>query len=325
MRTFEFVEDSFVAKKQYIMAADSETNFDGIEQMDAAEYLARVSKEAKRLPQVFISSALSTSPTKKRKVQSSAFNSGNDSGHAKILPIDGSAASLAYLISKRSSLTPPPSRMHLPSVSRVEWIDATIASFEELRHYLENCKARGIGGKETDRTPLPPMRDRPSWHIFCVGTDEANGNAGAYFGGEDDCETDMEEEGEDERHDSARWRVDLPPNGHAPTVRLLAQMDQVMVRRVLSHLTHYIRLGWPIHTGRRSEWVYALLAMLEKPVHRDDAAILFGLLKALTAARAAVDCEKDRRSLAKINVLIVLVGIYFEQGGGVAGVMTCSP
>lgn len=298
--------------------------FDDIAQMSATEYLARVSKEAKRLPHVFISSSLSTSPTKKRKVQSSKFQDDEDGGTKKIVPIDGSAASLSYLVSKRASLTPPPSKLHLPSVSPIEWTDATIASFKNLRDYLEKCKAQGIGGKESKRIPVPPMKDRPSWHIFCVGMDEANGNVGAYFGGEDDGETETEEE-DDEQDKAAQWRVDLPATGHAPSVRLLLQMDQVMVRRVLSHLSHYIRLGWSIQTGRRSEWLYALLAMLETPVHRDDAAMLFGLLKDLTSARATVNCEKDRQSLAKLNVLIVLVGVFFEQGGGVDGVMTFSP
>lgn len=313
--------------------------FDGIQQMNATEYLARVSKEAKRLPHVFISST--TSPRKKRNIQSSNLGNNNDKNDGDgddddiaqnrgvitkaIIPIDGSAASLSYLMSKRASITPPPSRLHLPSVSPDEWISTTVANFERLRHYLEKCKEQGIGGKDSNRIPLPPMKDRPSWHIFCVGLEDASGNVCSYYGVDDDDHGSVIEGDDDEEEETAQWRVNLPSDGHVPSVRLLLQMDQVMVRRVLSHLCHYIHLGWSVQTDRRLEWVYGLLAMLEKPLHRDDAATLFGLLKDLTSARATIDCVRDRKGLAKLNVLITLVGIFFEQGGGVAGVMTFTP
>ena len=188
----------------------------------------------------------------------------------------------------------------------------------------------------TSRIPLPPMKDRSSWHIFCVGLDEASGNSGAYFGDEYECGYDnvAKQQGEQkEKKDNCLlteelpscWRMNLPSDGYEPTVRLLLQMDQVMIRRVISHLTHYIHFGWSIMTGRRAEWIYALLTRLEKPIHRDDSAVLFGLLKDLTLARSKilVPGNKDRISLAKLNVLIVIIGVYFEQGGDLSRFMTC--
>jgi len=74
-------------------------------------------------------------------------------------------------------------------------------------------------------------------------------------------------------------------------------------------------------TPQRSEWLYALLARLEKPIHRDDAAILFGLLKVLTLFRSKLKAT-DRNTLARLNTLIILIGIFFEQGGGVSRLMT---
>ena len=69
-------------------------------------------------------------------------------------------------------------------------------------------------------------------------------------------------------------------------------------------------------------WIYDLLARLEKPIHRDDAAMLFGLLKALTRSRSKQIQPDEKKNLAKLNVLILLIGVYFEQGGGIPGVMT---
>jgi gem associated protein 2 len=104
-----------------------------------------------------------------------------------------------------------------------------------------------------------------------------------------------------------------------------------MVRRVLGHLTHYVVKGFAV-TGQRAKWIYALLARLECPIHRDDAVTLYSLLKRLTVAREQIEfTDNDTLSttipsfnadcLASINLLIAIVGIYFEQGGGYANLM----
>jgi survival of motor neuron protein-interacting protein 1 len=332
--------------------------------MDASEYLARVSQQAKRMPDIFVSSSSLHHSEKKKKQK-----------RDHVVPIEGSAASLSYFFSARASLVPPPSRKHLPStISSTEndvssWTEQVISNFDRLRQYLENCKAHGVGGKQTNRMSLPPMKESASWHTFCCGTDEANGNTGAYFGDDDD--DDVGEDDDDLLHDTtdkivngdntrkannqedinggtaveetttpprSLWKAHLPQDGYAPTVRLLLQMDQVMIRKVLSHLTHFVHMGWSVTSGRRSEWIYALLARLEKPIHRDDAAVLFGLLKELCLARSKINVDSVAvgvgdggasvddaagMKLATLNVLITLIGIYFEQGGGVGGVMTC--
>jgi survival of motor neuron protein-interacting protein 1 len=316
---------------------DSVISFDD-ETMDASEYLSRVSQQAKNMPDIF---------TDKSTTNQSSTKNIKQTQDCKIVPIDGCAASISYML-KRSTLTPPPSVYHLPSTDNIpEWTKTVISNFERLRYYLERCKEQGIGGKQTDRLPLPPMKDRPSWHIFCVGIDEANGNIDAYYGEEEEEEEDDDEckdnnnnnwnqqsntgcEGEKvndtDTDDIPLWKRNLPDGGHPPNVRLLLQMDQVMIRRILSHLTHFVHLGWSVGTGRRSEWIYALLARLEKPIHRDDASVLFGLLKDLTLVRSKINDFEDETSfacLAKLNVLITLVGLYFEQANGINAILTC--
>ena len=147
--------------------------FSSLETMDAAEYLVMVSEQANNMPEVFVAPG---SPT--TSCNHSSDNDPKKRQHPNVA-IDGSAASLSYLVSNRASLTAPPSDDHLPGNS--VWIEKTISNFDRLRCYLECCKADGIGGKNTDRIPVPPMKDRPGWHIFCVGEDEACGNAGSYY------------------------------------------------------------------------------------------------------------------------------------------------
>ncbi len=304
--------------------------FDAIESMDASAYLSGVMREAKAMPDIFIAGADTTEASTSNETFS-------DSPDKMTLPlaqrnrtsIDGSVASLSYLLSKRSSIIPPPSIQHLPKLETAnEWSESVVSNFERLRGYLERSKAKGFGGKQTARKPLPTMKDRPSWHIFCVGVDEARGNSGAYFADDYDTTTntpaDEKNKDGDKTEDIPAWRKNLPEHGYEPSVCLLLQMDQVMIRRVLSHLAYYVNLGWSVTSGRRAEWIYALLARLEKPVHRDDAAILFSLLKNLTMTRSKIDpSETNRNNLAKLNVLIVIVGKYFEQAGSLHKIMTC--
>ena len=178
---------------------------------------------------------------------------------------------------------------------------------------MEKCKDEGIGGKKTERISLPPMKDRPGWLVFCVGNAEAQGNAGSYFH-DDDNDNDDDRDGSSEE-EVPEWRKGIPPNGHTPSTRLVLQLDQVLVRRFLSHLCHYVSEGWSPLAPQRAAWMYALLAKLERPIHRDDAAILYSFLKKLTQVRARLKAD-ERTNIASLNILIVLVAVYFEQGDG---------
>jgi survival of motor neuron protein-interacting protein 1 len=185
----------------------------------------------------------------------------------------------------------------------------TLTNFSELRSYLDRCHEQGVGGKGTKRMSVPSLRDRSGWHVFCVGLDEARGNTGCYF---DEDEQSDNEKNEDE---FPEWRNNLPQEGYIPSVQLLLQMDQVMVRRVLSHLVHYVQDGWSAGSKQRSAWLYALLGRLDRPIHRDDAATLYGLLKDMTLTRANLKVSQDNQEeLARLNTLIAIIGLYFEQG-----------
>lgn len=278
-------------------------DFQDIEHMDANDYISAVVQQASAMPDVFVANGESGS---------AAVRQEDRKNH---VPIDGSAASLSYLVSKRTAIIPPPTARHEPP--NQEWVDTALSNFSQLRSYLDLCHEQGVGGKGTDRIPVPPLRDCAGWHVFCVGLDEARGNTGCYF--DEDEENDDDDKNDDA---TAVWRKNLPPEGNKPSVRLLLQMDQVMVRRVLSHLAHYVQEGWSPRVQQRSEWLYALLARLDRPIHRDDAASLYGLLKDLTVSRASLKVTQNNQGeLARLNTLTAIVGLYFEQGGGYSNVM----
>jgi survival of motor neuron protein-interacting protein 1 len=218
---------------------------------------------------------------------------------------------------------------------------------------LETIQNQQNNGRIERKQPVPPMKDRPGWHIFCVGQKEARGNLGGYFAEDEDSEEEKEEELEDsndgqmeesenlyveeneqsthnaeekengtaepnKQSTESDWQKELPEDGMFPSVSLVLQLDQVMLRRVISHLSYYVQEGWYPCSPQRTRWLYSLLARMEKPIHRNDAAVLYSLLKALTRARATLPklIETDREGLARLNTLIAIVGVYFEQGGG---------
>jgi len=277
-------------------------SFENIESMDAMEYLRAVVQQAKAMPDEF-----NAPPTENQ-------NSAPRENH---VPIEGSAASLQYLFSEHTAIFPPPTDEHIPANCR-KWVDGTLANFSLLRGYLEECHQHGVGGKQTERTLVPSMKDRAGWHIFCVGLDEARGNEGSYF---DDDEKMKEESSDDEKKDEITWNNGVPPNGHIPTVDLLLQLDQVMIRQVLSHLSYYVENGWSV-SSQQTAWLYAILGRLEQPIHRDDAATMFGLLKCLTRIRNKIK-SNEKEVLVRINLLICIIGLYFEQGGGYQNIFLC--
>mmetsp|Transcript_1755 Transcript_1755/g.3870 ORF Transcript_1755/g.3870 Transcript_1755/m.3870 type:complete len:447 (+) Transcript_1755:121-1461(+) len=98
-------------------------------------------------------------------------------------------------------------------------------------------------------------------------------------------------------------------------------------------------------TSNRARWIYALLARLSKPLHGNDAALLRSLLRECCVRRSLLILGDDARShdgsggggnssssgdgsgererngdmekVAMLNTLIAIVGVYFEQGGGI--------
>ncbi len=236
------------------------------------------------------------------------------------------------------------------------------------------------------KVPVPPSKDSYNWHIFCLGKQEACGNIGGYYDVSDDEQLDeemnditkkhsdnTEEDGDEEPYGHQKEQGTtacsntsgqehvmetkpmptvfdvrkVPPNGYEPTTPLLCQFDQIIIRRVINHHLHYLCKGSQM-TKQRGKWIYALLARLEKPLHRDEASCLTSLLRELCRIRSELKVEdlkdandddldqnelcrsmdedvevvkglkmdgvsREKDVLAILNTLIVIIGIYFEQ------------
>ena len=71
----------------------------------------------------------------------------------------------------------------------------------------------------------------------------------------------------------------VPLNGYTPTISLLLQFDQVLTRHVFHHHVHFVCEWKSPLTYNRAAWIYALLARMEKPWHRQECSAVRRLLR----------------------------------------------
>mmetsp|Transcript_7806 Transcript_7806/g.14708 ORF Transcript_7806/g.14708 Transcript_7806/m.14708 type:complete len:367 (-) Transcript_7806:109-1209(-) len=315
-----------------------------LQSMDAMEYLAFVRRQASELPDIFVSKIAIDTNINNDNTQSRQQHCTMPSQ----TPIDGSAAARDYLLSHRLNIIPPPSPLHVPPLSLLnEWVQQTLSNFSSLRSYLHACRGEfkkctnnntttTTTRSEEDKIRVPPSKDLYAWHVFCLGNeirnemehqmihvhilqqnDHLNGDDGD-IGGDDDRD-----------HDDVLTAVEvdlllspynIPQGGYEPTTRLMCQFDQIIIRKLISHHTRYIAVGCAV-TTKRIKWIYAILARLDKPLHRDEASVLMELLRELCRVRSSM-MENQLDIIKAINVVILLIGVYFEQYSHVDKLLT---
>ncbi|KAL3760652.1 hypothetical protein ACHAWU_002162 [Discostella pseudostelligera] len=118
---------------------------------------------------------------------------------------------------------------------------------------------------------------------------------------------------------------------HPPTLPLLLQFDQVLTRSIFHHHVHYYcQYKLPL-TKARASWIYAILARLEKPLHREECASVRSVLRECcerrwklvlpSSSEDVVEGNEEEcwEQLTLLNTLIAITGIYFEQAAAFAG------
>lgn len=126
---------------------------------------------------------------------------------------------------------------------------------------------------------------------------------------------EIEEEEEVEEEDLAptanQWQGG---RGMKPTLPLLFQFDQVLTQKILLLLIDHMESTDSLSSAL-SEWIYALLARVEKPLHRDVVASLRQLFRRACQLRSNLSPSATdfTTQLAALNLLIAITGNYFGQ------------
>eukprot|EP01040_Poterioochromonas_malhamensis_P011826 gene11826-12903_t len=104
------------------------------------------------------------------------------------------------------------------------------------------------------------------------------------------------------------------PVATLPSIALLLQFDQVLTQRLLKHLIEWLEEHQRVHS-RCFQWIYSLLAYIEKPIHREMVAEIRRLFRLCCDLRAELSASSQGFSedLAAVNLLITITGIYFGQ------------
>ncbi len=346
-----------VSAKEVDEADDSTAmEISSLANMDAMAYLASVKAEASALPDIFVSA------TSASGVKSPGDHDDDNTMSMQEEPIDGSAAARDYLLSKRLDIIPPPTihhtMCHQNRSKRQHWINTTIDNFSNLRTYLHNCHKVL---KKCERTIVPKGKDYDAWLTFCLGDemikymdvdDDMDDDTNDVKQGQD---TNQDQEGEKDEvnvsmkrtHHDIRQLYQIPRSGNEPTTKLMSQFDQIIIRRMLQHFVTFMKVyfigdGDETSTddasGRIWKWIYALLSRLEKPLHRDEASGLMELLRSLCRIRGTIKLDdvdydaneglssmgRSHATVKMLNVLIVIIGVYFEQCMDVDRLMTSS-
>ncbi|KAL7497034.1 hypothetical protein ACHAWT_005351 [Skeletonema menzelii] len=353
------------------------TTIEDLTTIDASAYLAWVNSQARSLPSVFVAEKEIIDDS--NNDASATKTTDSISSERKEDPIDGAAATIQILLSKKLDILPPPTNQHIPSAcnatvfninnnSLVEdtanetqnnvendtinnycsnWVSTTISSFSKLRSYLERQdaiqKQNNIDTQLIRKVAVPKMKDRTGWHVFCLGREEAFGNQGGHFEeidnenvqiveNNDDKNVHVDDEVEPDKDMTERTTHNLtynpenvPSDGHKPTSSLLLQIDQVLTRVLFHHHVDFLcEWKFPL-TRQRAAWIYALLARMNKPWHRDECCAVRKVLRECCSRRwelslpkegdtSTEENERKWEQLALLNTLISITGIYYEQG-----------
>ena len=269
----------------------------------AEEYLLRVRLEADAMPDVisisgsvargFSSDELpdcskcATDSTKcENGADSSSMNEGSKTKNVKHIQIINILPDFA---------TCPPELLPDPS-----WQRRCSSCFSECRQYLHRARAKYHQTVGKRAPSLPPLNDGYGWERLCFGNN---------------IRKDAEQES------------DQSSDAYPPLLGIILSLDQQGLIRVLSRHVKWIcgdelatdgevssqRSGRHLSKARAS-WLYALMAGLEKPLHKDTAALLRQLGRHCANMRATCITSTGDTLLPSVNILLTLITIAFGQG-----------
>ena len=189
-----------------------------------------------------------------------------------------------------ASLSFSPSTTPAPSVATLEWEKSTIVTFHETSSYFSKCFENGVGAK-----------------------------VGAVSG---------ERVALPRMKDRASWSAHFASN--PPSIRVILQFDQMMCRKVLSHLISLVDVeeeeeeeeeeeddyekivnGW---THQRGLWLYAMLARVERPLDDSNSSSV-RMLWRCCVRELAMEEKTDEGVKTPIRVVELLCREIFKQAG----------
>jgi survival of motor neuron protein-interacting protein 1 len=200
------------------------------------------------------------------------------------------------------------------------WETHFLASFEQLRQQLHKRLSRKPSS-EQEAPKLPPLRNAKEWKVLCLGADQPS-TPTTYTA---PTTTTSSSPSISTIASEATPMITSPSTSTSPSsstspstsvqpiLSILQHLDTVSINKLLEYHTSWAKKG-PTTTEAAMQWLFALLACLDKPLDADMASSLRGLLRRLALERSQITNREDQR-LPALNILITIIAKYFGQGG----------
>uniref|UniRef100_A0A668A3N0 Gem-associated protein 2 n=1 Tax=Myripristis murdjan TaxID=586833 RepID=A0A668A3N0_9TELE len=168
----------------------------------------------------------------------------------------------------------------------LKWQQQQVSSFSDVRQSITKHRRHWSSQTLDDNVLMPQLTDEEGWKKFCLGEKVCLGASS--------CNTDADSEP----------ALDYCKVGFPPFLSIISRLNQATVSVVLEILiTWFEERDFVPQLG---QWLYALLACLEKPLLPEAHSLIRQLARRCAQLRSTMESQEDER-LPALNLLICLV------------------
>ncbi|KAJ8290306.1 hypothetical protein GJAV_G00011170 [Gymnothorax javanicus] len=170
----------------------------------------------------------------------------------------------------------------------LRWQQRQVGNFSEIRQSVNKHRQHWKAQPLDDNVIMPKSDDEEGWKKFCLG--------------------------ENVYHSSTPKQGDNPgldyvKVGFPPFLSIVSRLNQTSVSMVLEYLIKWFEDNQFV--PQLGQWLYALLACLEKPLLPEAHSLIRQLARRCSEVRATLESKDE--TLSAMNLMICLVARYFEQ------------
>lgn len=163
-----------------------------------------------------------------------------------------------------------------PLAPSVAWQEKQVSDFSRLRQKIVK---RRSSKHPSPQLALPMLSDKKGWQNLCFGLQCDGGKGGS--------------------------------TGNPPLLSILVNIGQPMVDLLLNWHSQWLEECDHI-THLHGQWIFALLSCLELPLHPDTCSTIRHIARLCQQIRNTM-VDPEESELAAVNLIICLVGRYFNQ------------
>lgn len=173
----------------------------------------------------------------------------------------------------------------------LKWQRLQVSTFSDVRQSINKHRKHWSTQALDDNVLMPKTTDEEGWLKFCLG-EKVCLNSSA-------CEAGDKDPG-----------LDYVKMGFPPFLSIVSRLNQATVSAILEFLINWFEERE--FTPQLGQWLYALLACLEKPLLPEAHSLIRQLARRCAEVRVSLESLEDHR-LSALNLMICLVARYFEQ------------